>query len=357
MEWLHPTYLWALLLVPALLWFFVRDARWRERAWERFGGTALAEQLAAHVRPRRRWFKASVVLTAAGLLVLSLAGPRFGSEVREVEHEGIDLVVALDVSLSMKAEDVAPSRLDRSKNEVNRLLDELSGDRVGLVLFAYDAIIQSPLTTDYSALRLFLDVADPSSVPTQGTNFETAYETALDALEASDGVERSGNDDEAPGDRAQAILFVTDGEVHVGDVNSIREDARDRGVHLYAAGVGTADGARIPLYDNGEQLGHLHDDDGETVITRFEEESLRDLTRDGAYFRLGSSPGALTELRSVINRLEQTTFAEEEYESYREQYHWPLALALVLLILEPLIPVRSTSSRKAKTEKEAKVES
>lgn len=316
-------------------------AAWkRHQARRRFGHHSLVTRLAQVVQPRRRLVRAVLVLTGALLLVISLAGPRFGTTVREVEREGIDLIIALDVSASMRAEDVAPNRLERAKNEVKNLIDELSGDRVGLILFAGDAFIQCPLTTDYGAVRLFLDVAEPSLIPTPGTDFEIAFETALNAF--SSRPERSVGDGAQPRSdpRAQALLYISDGENHRGSIDYITRRARERGIALFSAGVGEREGARIPVYENGQLTGFVRDQEGQIVNTRLEEDVLTQLAQDGAYFRIARTSSALTDLTASINRLEQTTLGADEFEDYEERFQWPLALALLILTAEGLAGAR-----------------
>ncbi len=331
MDWLHPTYGWALGLVLAMAGLFGWAAWQRRRARERFGDRRLVRRLTA-LRPRRRLAQAALVVLGAALLVVSLAGPRFGTKVRDVERKGVDLLIALDVSASMLAEDVAPNRLERAKNETKKLLDELSGDRVGLILFAGDAFIQCPLTTDYNAVRLFLDVAEPALIPTPGTDFEVAFHTALQAFEPP---EREPRASDAPRraetDRSRALLYVSDGENHLGSIDDITRMARERNIALFAAGVGETNGARIPVYENGRRVEYKRDRRGEIVRTRLEEEALRALAADDDYFRIARTSSTLGELPALLDRLEQTSFGSERFEEYAERYQWPLALALLLL--------------------------
>ncbi len=341
MDWLHPTYGWTLLVVVLMGGGFAWAAWKRQQAHDRFGDRGLVSQLAASARPRRRRVRAALVLLAATLLVVSLAGPRFGTTVRDVERKGVDLLIALDVSSSMQAEDVAPNRLERAKNEIKKLVDGLSGDRVGLILFAGDAFIQCPLTTDYDAVRLFLDVADPSLIPTPGTDFEMAFETALRAFgpsfvqQVADGGTRP-----AEAARSRAMLYISDGENHRGSIDYILETAQQRNIRLYAAGVGERDGARIPIYENGRQTGFQRDQSGQIVNTRLQEDVLTELAQDGAYFRIARTSSALTDLAASLDRLEQTAFGAEQFEEYEEQFQWPLALALLLLVADALVGVR-----------------
>ena len=340
MDWLHPTYGWTLIAVVLMGGGFAWAAWKRRQARDRFGDRALVTQLATTIQTRRRRIKAALVLLAATLLVISLAGPRFGTTVRDVERKGVDLMIALDVSSSMQAEDVAPNRLERAKNEIKKLIGQLSGDRVGLILFAGDAFIQCPLTTDYDAVRLFLDVAEPSLIPTPGTDFEMAFETALKAFGPS-AVQRV-TDGQPPSEaaRTRAMLYISDGENHRGSIDYIMRTARQRNIRLYAAGVGEQNGARIPIYENGQQTGFQRDQDGQIVSTRLEEDVLTELAQDGAYFRIARTSSALSDLTTSLDRLEQTAFGAEQFEEYEERFQWPLALALLVLVIDVFIGMR-----------------
>ncbi|MEX0747362.1 MAG: VWA domain-containing protein [Rhodothermales bacterium] len=336
MEWLNPTFLWALVGAPLaaglLLW-----AAWRRReALRRFGELEVVSKLAAAVSSRRRRWKAAAVVGGVLLLALALAGPRFGTKLREVKREGIDLVIALDVSASMMAEDVAPNRLSRAKNEIKKLLGELRGDRVALIIFAGDAFIQCPLTTDYSALRLFLDVADPTMIPTPGTDFNAALRMAMQAFESTDEVTQTLG--------TRALLFVSDGENHVADLADLVETARGEGIVIYAAGVGETSGAPIPLYHSGRRIGYKKDSEGNIVHSRLGEDVLRGLASEGAYFRIARTSSSLSEITSSLERLQKQEFAREEYEEYEERYQWPLAAALILLLLERFVSDRRRTS-------------
>lgn len=339
MDWLHPIFAWALVAVPGVAWLYWRAARQRQAALDRFGDAALVRRLAEAVHPWRRPAKATIVVLAVLGLAVALLGPRFGTQVRTVERRGVDLVVALDVSESMRATDVAPSRLKRAKKEVRDLVGELRGDRVGLVLFAGTGFVQAPLTTDYDALRLFLDAAGPDRVPVPGTNFGEALDAALDAFDAarpaSDSTARPGDD------RARVVLLLSDGENHVGDLASVKQTAQTNDVTLFAAGVGTSDGARIPLYNDGREVGVKRNQQGEAIRTRLDETALTTLAEDGAYFRVGSTASALSDVPTALRQLRTATMAEEEFEEYAEMYQWPLAVALLLLFVEAFIPVRT----------------
>ena len=332
MDWLHSEFTWSLVAVPAAILLFLWASWQRRKAIELFGDKSLITRLSEAVSPRRRRWKAAFIVLGVLFIAVALMGPRFGTKLREVKREGIDLVIALDVSLSMSAEDVAPNRLERSKNEIKKILDDLRGDRVGLVIFAGDAFIQCPLTTDYSAVRLFLDVADASMIPTPGTDFSAALTQAQQAFEGGGETDESTPDE----DRTRALLIVSDGENHVPNINQLINEARDDGVVIFTAGVGETDGVPIPIYRNGRRVDYKKDRNGRVVSTRLEEESLQELGREGGYFRIARTSSSLPKIFEALDRLEKTEFGAEEFEEYEEQFQWPLALGLLLLFGERL---------------------
>ena len=342
MDWLHPTFAWALAAVPLAVWLYWRAARARQAALAQFGEVSLIRRLATVARPWRRTLKAGLIVLALAALAVALIGPRYGTQLRTVERRGVDLVVALDVSASMQATDVAPSRLERSKNEIRDLVDQLRGDRVGLVLFAGTGFVQCPLTTDYGAFRLFLDVAGPDRMPVPGTDLGAALDAATQAFDAA----RPASDSTARPDdnRARVVLLLSDGENHVGDLQTLKQQARTNDITLFTAGVGTSGGARIPIYEDGRQVGVKRTEQGEVVRTRLDEEALTTLAEDGAYFRVGSTSSALSDVPTALRQLQTSTMAEEQFAEYAEMYQWPLAVGLFLLLVEAFIPIRTRSS-------------
>ncbi len=332
MAWLHPEFLWTFAAVPLAILLFVY-AWWRRGVLRRrFGDDTLVRRLTALVNGRRRRWKSALMVAGIAFLCLALAGPKVGTKLKEVKREGVDIVIALDVSLSMEAEDVAPNRLNRAKNELKKLLSALRGDRVGLVIFAGDAFLQCPLTTDYSALRLFLDVASRDLLPTPGTDFEKALNEAVRALEGA------SNDVEAE-DRSRAVMIVSDGENHVPNLDAILRRAREANVVIYTVGVGETSGTPIPVYEGGRRRFH-RDLAGEIVQTKLEEEELKRLAKDGAYFRIARTSSSVMQVIPALERLERTEFATEQFEEYAVKYQIPLVLALVLLMVEGLFSAR-----------------
>ncbi|WP_169577885.1 VWA domain-containing protein [Salisaeta longa] len=315
-------------------------ALWRRhRAEEAFGQRALLRRLSTAWRGGR-------VLTAALLLgtlacwTVALMGPRVGTATRTVERKGLDLVIALDVSSSMYVQDVPPHRLALAKESIRGLLNDLSGDRVGLVVFAGDGFVQCPLTTDYNALRLFLDVADPSLMPTPGTNMRAMQQAVLQAFDTQAPPDSAS----APG-RAKVLLVVGDGEYHQGNASSAAEALQDAGIQVYAAGVGTRAGGKVPAYENERRVGFKRTSSGQVALSRLQPEPLRTLAQSGAYLRLSAAQNPLRALPDALARLQRTTLGTEQFTSYRELFQWPLALGLALLLVALALPERKGPSR------------
>ncbi len=326
-----PEALWLLLLIPATVFLFAFAARKRTEALRLFfGGRDAPEQnFATKVARVRRW-RGFLVVLGAIFLILALAGPLYGTSLREARQESLDLIIALDVSSSMLAEDVAPSRLARARLAISRLVDERVGDRIGLVVFAGDAFLQCPLTTDRSAFRLFLDAASPDLVGTPGTDFANALFTARAAL---------ADDGQAGPPRPRAVLVVSDGEDHEGRLDDAIDALNDDGVLLFAAGVGTEFGGPIPVYRGGQQIGFKTDASGQEVTSRLQEGVLRDIAGNDGLVRLGTGNG-LAEISARLDRLDRAVFDAEQFETSAARFQWPLAFGLFLLLAERLLALR-----------------
>jgi Ca-activated chloride channel family protein len=322
--------LWLYWVLPVLVFLLVL---WRNRARRtlaRFVDSRLSARLAASVDPAGRIWRSVFRVGVLALLILAAARPQWGVGEVEVEQEGIDVVIAVDISRSMLAEDVAPSRLARAKAELAGLIDSFDGDRVGLVFFAGAAFPQCPLTVDYAAARLFLSQADPSMISAQGTSLSIAVETALELFD-----EESG--------RSRIILAVTDGEDFEGGLDTVRGVLRERDVALYAVGIGTAEGAPIPrLDDYGRRQGFVRDREGKVVMSRLEEAELISIVQGsgGVYARAGSGGLDVDRLRREIAALEGTAYRSQRVASYQERFLLPLSAALLLLAGECFLPDR-----------------
>ena len=320
----NPDYLWFLFAIPVLTGLFVFLHYWGRMKMRRMVSSSLQHQLAPDVSPGKCAWKHTFFLGAIACMILSIADPQVGTRIEEVKREGIDLFVVLDVSLSMKAEDVKPSRLEKAKRDISDLLHKLSGDRVGLIVFAGEAFVQFPLTSDYSAADLFLSAVDVDDVPVPGTAIGSAIELALRSFEHDLPTQK-------------AIVVVTDGENTEGDLMGAIDDAKKAHVRVYTIGMGTPDGAPIPIYNaQGQQVDYKRDESGNIVLTKLDEPMLQQIAAaTGGTYRRGTSGG--NEVDAVYKELEslgKTEFGERQISGYESRYQYPLALAIVLLFLE-----------------------
>lgn len=330
MEWLNPIahVAWIGVAFVALLIFRSRIRRRRDR--DRFGTSDTVERLAEFADHRRRRVRSGLLVAGVAFLALALAGPRFGSSPREVSRAGLDLVVALDVSASMLAEDVAPSRLERARHELKQMADQLHGDRLALVTFAGDAFIQMPLSSDRNAFHMFLDVASPDQIPTPGTDFTAMLSMARRAFAQQ----------EVEDDRSRVLLVVSDGENHAGGLDAALRELRDAGITTFAVGVGERNGARIPLRTTARGTEYRRDRRGEIVRTRLEDDVLRQISGNDRYYEIGRSSNTFGGFQGAIERLQRAEIEATVYEDYDERFQWPLLIALVLLFAERAIPER-----------------
>jgi tetratricopeptide (TPR) repeat protein len=326
----HPEYLWFLLAIPALAAMFLLLSFRLKKLLHRFVSEALIGQLAPEMSPGKRAWKQSLVLAALACLVLAVAEPQVGTRLEEVKREGIDLFVALDVSLSMKAEDLKPSRLEKAKRDISALLQKLSGDRVGLIVFAGDAFVQFPLTADYSAADLFLSAVDVDAVPVPGTMIGSAIEVALKSFSTDLPTQK-------------AIIIVTDGENTEGDVLNATEDARKANVKVFTIGMGTPDGAPIPVREGQGQQGDFKKDmSGSIVLSKLDESMLQQIAAaTGGFYRRATSGGnEIDDVFKDLASLQKTEFGVKQVTGYESRYQYPLALAVLLLMIEVLLSER-----------------
>jgi Ca-activated chloride channel family protein len=330
MRWAHPNWWWCVLLVPAVAVFWVMARRRRQRDLNLFADPALVPVLASRVWWKARKVKAAMIVLSIGCAVLALLGPQWGFAWEEVPRRGIDLVIALDVSKSMLAQDVKPNRLARAQLAIQDMVRQLTGDRVGLVLFAGSAFMPCPLTIDYDAFLLTLEEADPSSIPRGGTAIPEAIREGMRALAASTSPSR-------------AIVLISDGESHEGDAAGAARDAAAAGVRIFSVGIGTVEGELIPVEDYQGNRSFLKDQSGRTVKSSLNESVLQHvaLATGGSYVRATATSIGLDALyRERISKLEASQGAGARIKRYHQRYQWVLALGLLLLAVEPFISDR-----------------
>jgi len=326
----YPEYLWFLILVPAIgAAFFFLNLR-RTEQLRKFIGDNLITQLAPEASLAMRMIKQLLVLLTLACLILAIANPQVGTRLEEVKREGIDLFVALDVSLSMKSEDIRPSRLEKAKRDISELLRKLIGDRVGMIVFAGDAFVQFPLTADYAAADLFLSAIDVDAVPIPGTMIGSAVEVALKSFSKDVPTQK-------------AIVIVSDGENTEGDVMGAVEDAKKAGVRIYSVGMGTTDGGPIPINNqNGERIDYKRDRSGSIVLSKLDETMLQQIASitGGTYHRATSGGNEIDDIFDELCSLEKVEFGTKQVTGYETRYQYPLTAAILFLILELMLSAR-----------------
>ncbi len=324
--------LWLVPSAAILLW---TAARRRSTLLARFAGAGLLPRLADPALPGGRSLRGILLTCALLLLVVALARPQYGKEAVILQREGRDIVFLLDTSLSMLADDVQPDRLSRARFEISGLLERLQGDRVGLVPFAGDAFVLCPLTTDYSAVRLFLDGVDTGMISDPGTNIGRALEVGGESFDAREREYR-------------VMILITDGEELQGDALQLAGSIRQQGIRLYAIGIGTPEGVPIPIRDEqGNVTDYKRDERGEVVMTRLGEPLLAELARAGGgqYYRAGRGAIELERIFEDINRLEKRQLESREFSLYKDRYQWFLGIAILLIAMELLVVESLRSGR------------
>jgi Ca-activated chloride channel family protein len=327
MEFSHPNMLWGLLAVPALVVALIYGERRRREAMEQFTGPVLTAALAPGHSWRKNLVKGLLKTVGLALLVFALAGPRFGSRLVKVEREGIDLVITLDTSLSMLAEDMLPNRLERAKQEMVDLIRGLHGDRVGIVVFAGGAFALCPLTVDYGAALMFTRSVGVDVVSEPGTNLEKAVDTSVELFESSE-------------KRDRAIILVTDGESHEGEAVAAARRAGERGIRIYTIGIGNPGGELIPERGKAGSIeGYKKDNQGETVLTQLDERTLHEMASasGGKYLPATREGLELKVLYNEISGMEKKMIKGEFIETKKERFWIFLCVAFLALILDAVI--------------------
>ena len=322
-------YLWLLLLVPLIPVLYGVSRRLRTLRIRRFGDEELVKELMPSASAGKGWVRIILWTLAFACFVIGLARPQVGAKLREHESKGAEIMICLDVSNSMLAQDYSPNRLERAKLAISRIVDKLQEDRIGLIVFAGTSFVQLPITTDYVSAKMFLNSIDTQSVPIQGTAIGDAILTAAKGFSAQS-------------EKSRAIIVITDGENHEDDPVAAARQAVELGCKVYTIGVGSTQGQPIPV-----EGGLLKDRDGNIVVTRLDEKTLRE-TADaggGAYVHAGNEEFGLNPIIADIRKMEAEEFSSVVFEEYDEQYMYFFAAALALFVLELLIGERRAKRR------------
>lgn len=328
----HPEYLWALLGIPLYVVAYLYYSWWRRRAVEVFESDELFHRMAPRQSRWRRGVKFSLQMAAYASLVIALSNPRTGSKIEKVNREGVDVVFAVDVSLSMMAEDITPSRILNAKNIVSKTLEQLASDRVGIIAYAGEAYPMLPMTIDYNAARLALKGLEPTEFPSQGTELERALNMANEFFA-----------DEAL--QGRALVIISDGEDHGSQWEGSLEALVESGVTVFTIGIGTVEGGPIPLYRKGKVQGYKKDRSGEVVITQLVEDDLREIADlGGGEFFLGNSVINVTDrLVQDLMKLDKNAIDTQLFTDYEDQFPWFLGLALFFLLLDTVLHPRANT--------------
>lgn len=326
----NPEFFYLFILIPLLVVFYIYRYSKRKEFMRRFGHYPLIMELSSEVNTFMYHTKAVLVFVAVSLIILTLSAPRWGAKEVELKREGVDLIFAIDASRSMLAEDIKPGRLRAATYEISSFIDELKGDRVGIVIFAASSYLACPLTTDYNAFNIFLDVIDPSIMSIQGTRIGDAIRTASEAFVREE-------------KKHKALILITDGEDHESSPVKAAQAAADEAIRIYTIGIGGTQGQPIPLYDNdGNVKGYMKDKNGKPVISRLNEGHLKRIAEvsGGKYFRSMDGSLHLDKIYSDIRDMEKKELRSELSKRFKERYRIFAALALTILLLEMLLSVK-----------------
>ncbi|MFD2822634.1 VWA domain-containing protein [Lacinutrix iliipiscaria] len=324
---------WVLTIIPAIILLFLMLQLWKHQTQKKFANTAILKKLS----PNQSFFKSLLKLVVLCLvfacLAIALVNPKIGTKLETVKREGVDIVFAVDVSKSMLAEDIAPNRLDKSKQLVTQIINNLASDRVGIIAYAAKAFPQLPITTDYAAAKMFLQNMNTDMLSSQGTAIGEAIQLAETFFDNEEQTNR-------------VLIIISDGEDHFGE-SAIRaaEKAKEQGIRIFTIGVGDIKGGPIPIKRNGIILNYKKDRQGETVITRLNEESLKNVANEanGVYINGKNTNEVVETIRDILNKMDKTEFEAKEFADFKDQFQWFLAFAIILLFIDIFLLERKTA--------------
>lgn len=328
----EPIYFYLLFAIPVVAVLFLLVLFWKHRTQKKFADSNLLRKLSPDRSTFKSILKISVFCLALAALSFALVNPKIGTKLETVKREGVDVVFALDVSKSMLAEDIAPNRLEKSKQLVTQIINSLAGDRIGIIGYAGSAFPQVPITTDFSSAKLFLNGMNTDMVSSQGTAITEAIAMA-----------KTYYDDEEQTNRV--LFIISDGEDHEGNLAEIAEEAASEGIRIYTIGVGTAAGGPIPIKRNGVLQYYKRDENNEQVITRLGEDRLQEIASqaNGKYIDGNNTKEVVEEVTAILNGMDKKEFDAKQFTDFKDQFQWFLAAALFLLIVDILLLERKTA--------------
>jgi len=322
---------WVLLVIPVIILLFTILQFWKYRTQKRFASSKLLKRLSPNQSLFKSILKIVVLCLAFACLAIALVNPKIGTKLETVKRQGVDIVFAVDVSKSMLAEDIAPNRLEKSKQLVTQIINNLASDRVGIIAYAGKAFPQLPITTDYASAKMFLQNMNTDMLSSQGTAINEAIELG-----------KTYFDDEEQTNRV--LIIISDGEDHSDVASSVAEEASDEGIRIFTIGVGDLKGGPIPIKRNGILLNYKKDNQGETVITKLNEETLKDIAEEanGAYINGNNTSDVINEIKDILNKMDKTEFEAKEFADYKDQFQWFLGFGIFFLFIDIFFLERKT---------------
>ena len=338
MEILHfenQIYLYGLGLIPFFILVFFAYNRQNKKMLYKYGDKELIMKLMPKLSVFRKRWKFSLLMLAFAFLCISLANPQIGSKLEKAKRLGVDLLIAVDISNSMMAQDIQPNRLERSKMAIMQLIDKLQGDRIGVVVFAGKAYPQLPITTDYASAKMFLSSVSTDYINTQGTSLASAITLGTESFDKKKDEKRKNN---------KAIIIITDGEDHEEGAIEAAKLAKEDGIRIYTIGMGLPEGAPIPLYRNGTLIGYKKDQQGLTIMTKLNEPMLQNVaaTGGGSYVRANNTKVGLDKIFEDINSLQKNEIEVNSFKDYEDRFQIFIAFVLFILLLEFFIPEKKS---------------
>jgi Ca-activated chloride channel family protein len=327
----NSLFLYGLALIPLMVFIFLLVLKWRRKSLNKIAEAGLQSIVLPQLSKSKVVWRFIFWCLAMAFLVIAIANPQFGTKLEEAKREGIDIMIALDVSNSMKAQDLAPNRLENAKQSIGRLINNLNDDRIGIIVFAGQSYVQLPITTDYSSAKLFLESISCDMIPTQGTAIGAAIDLAVESF-----------DPKSPA--AKAIIVITDGENHEDDAVKSAEAAAEKGMTVHTIGMGSEAGVPLPLVSNGNIVGYRKDNEGNTVVSKLNTALLKEIAAagKGIFVQAGRSQSALSVVKDELNKMEKKEYASKRYTDYEGRFQFFLAAAVFLLISESLLSERKS---------------
>ncbi|WP_299105141.1 VWA domain-containing protein [uncultured Tenacibaculum sp.] len=327
----EPIYFSLFTIIPILIVVFLLVIWWKKRTQKKFASLELLNKIAPNTSTFKSVLKFVFFIVGLSFLIVSLANPKMGTKLKTVKREGVDVVFALDVSKSMLAEDIAPNRLEKSKQIISKIIDKLGSDRVGVIIYAGNSYPLLPITTDHAAAKMFLQNANPDMVSSQGTAINEALELAKTYY----------NNDEQTN---RFLIIISDGEDHQEETKQIAQNIANEGVKVYTVGVGTEKGGPIPLKLNGALIGYKKDNKGETVITQRKPDVLQDIAEasNGIYIDGNKTEKPVKTIEDIIANAQKSEFETKQFSDYKDQFQWFLGIGLLFLIIDMFFFERKT---------------